>query len=59
MLQPGQQLMQLEESYIKLTLEHVGGNRKQAAAMLGISLRTLQSRISTRRGDAKATGPGL
>jgi DNA-binding NtrC family response regulator len=59
MLQPGQQLMQLEESYIKLTLEHVGGDRKQAAAMLGISLRTLQSRISARRGDAKATSPGL
>jgi len=58
MLQPGQPLMKLEEAYIKLTLEHVGGNRKRAAEMLGISLRTLQNRIATLRDEEKTATPG-
>jgi transcriptional regulator with PAS, ATPase and Fis domain len=58
MLRPGQPLMKLEEAYIKLTLEHVGGNRKRAAEMLGISLRTLQNRIATLRDEEKMATPG-
>jgi len=52
-LQPGQPLSQAEEAYIKLTLEYVNNNRKRAAEILGISLRTLQNRIGEFRRNAK------
>jgi len=57
MPRPGQPLVQLEEAYIKLTLDHVRGNRKQAAEMLGISLRTLQNRIAALREESKTSAP--
>jgi DNA-binding NtrC family response regulator len=54
LLQPGQRLTKLEAAYVRLTLDHVQGNRKRAAEMLGISLRTLQNRIAILRKEEKA-----
>jgi len=58
LLRPGQLLSSVEAAYIKLTLEFVQGNRKLAAESLGISLRTLQTRISDLREDSQAASPG-
>jgi transcriptional regulator with PAS, ATPase and Fis domain len=58
MLQPGQPLTKLGETYIKSTLKHVRGNRMLAARMLGISLRTLQNRIAAMRAEVGPTAPG-
>ena len=52
-LLPGQPLSQAEEAYIKLTLVYVNNNRKRAAEILGISLRTLQNRIGEFRRGAQ------
>jgi len=57
-LKPGQSLRKIEDTYIKLTLEHVRGNRKRAAEMLAISLRTLQSRIAGTRKEPYARAAG-
>jgi DNA-binding NtrC family response regulator len=45
-LEPGRPLQEVEEAYIRLTLKHTNNNRTRAAAILGISLRTLYKRIA-------------
>jgi DNA-binding NtrC family response regulator len=48
-LPPGLTLRDLEQQYILQTLDGVGGNRTQAARLLGISLRCLQYKLKAYR----------
>jgi DNA-binding NtrC family response regulator len=57
-LKAGQPLASIEDAYIKVTLEHVRGNRKRAAEMLGISLRTLQNRIAVQKEVGRPVAAG-
>jgi DNA-binding NtrC family response regulator len=51
----GSPMSEIEEAYIRLTLKHTKNNRRQAAELLGICLRTLHSKLSTYESE-KASG---
>ena len=53
-LLPGERLAKVEEAYIELTLRHVSNNIGEAAALLGISPRTVRNRIAVFQRDAGA-----
>lgn len=54
-VRPGLRLADVESSYIQLTLKHLKNNRKLTANTLGISIRTLQTRIAELRAAAAAS----
>jgi DNA-binding protein Fis len=47
----------VEESYVRLTLKHVNNNKRRAADMLGLCLRTLHNKLRAYEGD-KARSAG-
>jgi DNA-binding NtrC family response regulator len=40
----------VEEAYIRLTLRHTNNNRRRAAEVLGLCLRTLHNKLSSYEG---------
>jgi len=53
-LPPGLSLSKAEEAYIQVTMDYVKNNRREAASILGISLRTLQTRLAELRAKRAA-----
>jgi transcriptional regulator with PAS, ATPase and Fis domain len=53
----GHRMSEIKEALIKFTLEGVGNNREAAAEMLGISLRTLQTRVRDFRNKERSLVP--
>jgi DNA-binding NtrC family response regulator len=55
----GQNIADVERELILQTLRHCGGNRSAAAAMLGISVRTMRNKLRTFQADGMAVPPAL
>jgi DNA-binding NtrC family response regulator len=52
----GKTIREVERDLILSTLEHVGGNKQQAAKLLGISVKTLYSRLSVYNAETSTRG---
>ncbi|MDX8401001.1 MAG: sigma-54 dependent transcriptional regulator [Mariprofundaceae bacterium] len=55
-LRPGMSIRDMERALIEKTLEHVRGNRTEAARLLGISIRTLRNKLNAYTGAEDGTG---
>jgi DNA-binding NtrC family response regulator len=52
-IRAGAPMSEVEEAYINLVLRHANNNRRRAAEILGVSLRTLHSRLRSYEASAK------
>jgi DNA-binding NtrC family response regulator len=58
----GKSIGEVEEGYIRLTLQHTANNKRRAAEMLGLCLRTLHNKLNqyeNRRTRSVAAGEGV
>ncbi|PNU04797.1 helix-turn-helix domain-containing protein [Novosphingobium guangzhouense] len=55
----GQNIADVERELILQTLRHCGGNRSAAAAMLGISVRTMRNKLRSFQANGMAVPPAL
>jgi len=53
-LAPGMTVDAMEKALIDMTLAHTGGNKTKAAALLGISVKTLHNKLKGTKADAEA-----
>jgi DNA-binding NtrC family response regulator len=58
-LEGGQQMRDVEKAYILLTLKHTNNNKKRAAEILGISIRTLHNRLAEFAAADAEAGAGM
>ncbi len=58
-IEGGRQLRDVEEAYIRLTLKQTNNNKKQAAQILGISIRTLHNRLAEFAAAEAKAGNGV
>ncbi len=54
-VQAGMSIRNMERALIEQTLEHVQGNRTEAAKLLGISIRTLRNKLNEYQDDTAVT----
>jgi DNA-binding NtrC family response regulator len=47
----GRPMEEVEEQYLRLTLKHTNNNKRRAAEMLGLCLRTLHNKLRTYERD--------
>lgn len=55
-LQAGMSIHDMEKALIQQTIEHVHGNRSEAAKLLGISIRTLRNKLNEYKTDPGQSG---